>query len=101
MHSGAAVTDDEVISPRGLTKLMEHYSSYYLLRKAVCWLTRFLCHLRGQTISPWPITWPEMEVAGMQIIRFVQGQVYHKEIGDLKVTEVSKCEAHCVSYHRS
>ena len=86
VHSGAVVTDDDVTSPRGLTMLMEHYSSYYQLRKAVCWLTRFLRHLQGQTISPGPITWPEMEVAEMQIIRFVQGQVYHKEIGDLKIT---------------
>ena len=71
VHSGAVVTDDDVTSPRGLTKLMDHYSSYYQLRKAVCWLTRFLRHLQGQTISPGPITWPEMEVAGMQIIKFV------------------------------
>ena len=68
-----------------LDVLMQHYSSYYRLKKAVSWLIRFKLYLRGDRFNvDKPITVDEIKSADIMIIRHVQADVFRDEIGSLK-----------------
>ena len=60
-----------------LDVLMQHYSSYYRLKKAVSWLNRFKLYLKGDRFNVGsPITVDEMRSVDMMIIRHVQADVF-------------------------
>ena len=68
-----------------LDVLMQHYSSYYRLKKAVSWLNRFKLYLKGDRFNVGsPITVDEMRGVDMMIIRHVQADVFRDEIASLK-----------------
>ena len=64
---------------------MQHYSSYYRLKKAVSWLIRFKLHLRGDSSNVGnPITVVEMKSVDKLIMQHVQADVFRDEIMSLK-----------------
>ena len=68
-----------------LDVLMQQYSSYYRLKKAVSWLIRFKLHLRGDSSNVGnPITVDEMKSADILIMQHVQSDVFRDEIVSLK-----------------
>ena len=68
-----------------LDVMMQHYSSYYRLKKAVSWLIRFKLHLRGDRFNvDKAITVDEIKSADIMIIRHVQADVFRDEIESLK-----------------
>lgn len=78
--SAAVQTTEEPKSP--LDMLIEHYSSWYSLRRAVAWLLRikkFLC----QKSKDKGLTTCDMQEAEMVIISHVQRQSFPEEIRDL------------------
>lgn len=63
--------------------LIEHYSSFYRLKKALCWIMRwkeFLKKTKPQTELSECITAPELMSAEKQIIQYIQRQYFHSEI---------------------
>ncbi len=68
-----------------LDVLIQHYSSYYRLNKAVSWLIRFKLYLRGDRFNVGnPITVDEIKSADTMIIQNVQADVFRDEIVSLK-----------------
>ena len=68
-----------------LDVLMQHYSSYYRLKKAVSWLNSLKLYLRGDRFNVGsPITVDEKRGVYMMIIRHVQADVFRDEIASLK-----------------
>ena len=67
--------------------LIQHYSSFYKLKKALSWLLRLKKLLRKKSDhSPVKglISASELQQAEEQVIHFVQGQCYHSEISALQ-----------------
>ena len=67
-----------------IEKLMEYYSSFYRLKKAICWLLRVRKCLKGDKPNQGCLTVTEMNYAEKLIIKFAQYQVYPEEISTLK-----------------
>ena len=63
--------------------ILDHYSSYYKARKALCWLWRVLSFLSGKHVKNEPITVSEMRDAEIVILKRAQNDVYADEICDL------------------
>ena len=53
-------------------KLLEGYSNFYRLKKAIAWFNRFFLYLRGKIIDTGMITTSELQAAEVQLIRFLQ-----------------------------
>ena len=71
-------------NPHPIDKLILHYSCFYRLKKALCWLIHFRDYLRGKsTISKSHISFPELRDAERVIIQHVQAWVYHETLKDL------------------
>ena len=66
-------------------QLIKHYSSWYRLKKALCWLLRVIKHLRGEQITggSWQISVPEMKHAECVIIKHVQTVHFDSEIDSI------------------
>ena len=65
--------------------MIQHYSSYYRLTKAVSWLIRFKLYLRGDRFNVGnPIRIDEVKSADTMIIQHVQADVFRDEIVPLK-----------------
>ena len=64
-------------------KLLEAYSSFYRLKKAVAWFNRFFLYLRGKIIDTGMITTSELQEAEVQLIRFSQICTFKPEIDQL------------------
>ena len=79
------VVSNDNPSVHPLAALIRHYSSYYRLQKAVCWLTRFREFVMKKSVKTGPITCAEMKLANSCILRYVQSESFDDEIHDLKV----------------
>ena len=68
------VTDSSQPRPHPLDELINHYSSFYRLKKALCWLVRVIHRLRNgmNESSNEPITVTEMRHAETVLIKHVQ-----------------------------
>ena len=66
-------------------RLIKHYSSWYRLKKALCWLLRVIKHLRGEQITggSQQIYVPEMKHAECVIIKHVQTVHFDSEIDSI------------------
>lgn len=82
VHTVSVVVDTGVIHP--LLSLIDHYSSYYRLKKAVAWLLRFKLYLREKRLIKGVVTLDEMIAAERYILIYVQGQTYSDDIRDLR-----------------
>ena len=88
-HSYVTSTNEneDVIHP--LEKLVNHFSSYYKLKKAVCWLLRWKSFLRYQQSPNGKfITVPELQQAECLLVKYVQSKYYHKELKSVQVGQV-------------
>ena len=79
------VVSNDNPSVHPLAALITHYSSYYRLQKAVCWLIRFRRFVMKKSVKTGPITCAEMKLANSHILRYVQSESFDDEIHDLKV----------------
>ena len=71
--------------------LMQHYSSYYRLKKAVSWLIRFKLHLRGDSQNVGNlITVDEMKSVDKLVMQHVQAAVFRDEIVSLNMSPILK-----------
>ena len=75
------VSKTDVAHP--IDTLLNYYSSYYRLKKAVCWLLRVKNVLRKSIRIKGAITLPEMTIAEMYILKHVQSSAYSTEIKHL------------------
>jgi hypothetical protein len=66
-----------------LESFLQHYSSWYKMKRAVAWLLRLKGLLRGQKVDRGRLTVAEIKVAEIAIISFVQSQFYAREIKTL------------------
>ena len=66
--------------------LIEHFSSYYRLKKAICWLVRIKNHLlkRPSTQMTNSVTVPEMKQAEVLVVKFVQLHAFPQEIHSIR-----------------
>ena len=79
-----SVDTQENICKDPIEKLMEYYSSFYRLKKAICWLLRVWKCLKGDKPNQGCLTVAEMNYVEKLIIKFAQSQVYSEEISALK-----------------
>ncbi|XP_072178274.1 uncharacterized protein [Diadema setosum] len=87
----------EVEGAASMSKLLEHYSSWHRLKKAVCWLRRYLKWLRGrfahgtESISgestSGNLTVEEMKEAEEKILQYVQSVNFPDEIFSLQADQ--------------
>ena len=78
-------TETDNVHPHSLDILIQHYSSYYRLKKAICWLLRVkYCFKVDKLARNTPITVAEMRDAEVVIIKYVQGCAYEDELTILK-----------------
>ena len=68
-----AVAVDEI------DKIVQHYSSWYRLKRAIAWLLRFKDFLGGCRKFDRHLTVEELGHSEVSILRYVQGKSYHKE----------------------
>jgi transposase InsO family protein len=59
--------------------LLNYYSSWYKLKKAVAWLLRFFNGLKGRNLVTGQIKADEMQNAELAIVRYVQGSYLGKD----------------------
>ena len=62
-----------------LDTLLHHYSSFYRLKRAVCWFVKFTDYLRKRDVER-KISVTEMESAEARILRSVQNEAFPAEI---------------------
>ena len=67
-----------------LDQLINGASSWFKLRKSVCWLRRFVSYLAKKESQPKDITVSEIEEAEVQILKYVQRKHFSDEISELK-----------------
>ena len=87
------VTDSSQPRPYPLDELINHYSSFYRLKKALCWLVRVMHRPRNgmNESSNEPITVTEMRHAEAVLIKHVQNTSFAPEIRSITCGEnVSK-----------
>ena len=87
---GVFCTESEQQMSHPLDLLMRHYSSFYKMKKALCWLLRLKHHLRGLPRVNGYITVQEMREAEGLFLKHVQAHSYSVEIKAL-------CEGRCVA----
>ena len=65
--------------------LANHYGSFYKMKKAVAWWSRFVKWLtnKRERVVPCPVTMSELKVAESLIISHIQREAYVTEISDL------------------
>ena len=73
-----------VPSSHPLELLCGYYSSYYRLKKAVCWLLRLKSRLMKRTPPTGPITVAEMSAAEKMVLNHVQCQMFGAELTSLR-----------------
>ena len=73
------VTDKED-RPHPFEKLIKYYSSYYRLKKAICWITRVIQCIKGDKKEQGPISVAELNQAEVKVIKYVQSHVYQEEL---------------------
>ena len=66
-----------------LDKLIDYYSSFCSLKKAVSWLMRFIAYVKLKNVSTGPFTVPELADAECLILRHAQRSSYADEIDNL------------------
>ena len=72
------------VAKHPIDSLIEHYSSWYKLKRAFCWLKRFKEFLKGnREIVGKSLTIQEMHDAEVSIFKHAQSQIYEKEIGKI------------------
>ncbi len=83
----ASVVTDSEISQHSIEKLIQHFPSFYTLKKALSWILRVKKFLRSgkdeATLSD-PVTAEELSEAERQIGQVVQRQTYMVEIASLQ-----------------
>ena len=72
------------VNTHPLDVLISHFSSWYKLKRAVCWWDRLIQHLRSKVKSAPVLGVEEIKAAEMKIIRHVQEQQYGDEVKKLK-----------------
>ena len=77
------VESDEVAT-HPVDVLLAHCSSYYRMKKAMCWWLRVKDHLRGRMVRAGPIVVSEMKAAEVMILGHVQASVYPEEVKRLR-----------------
>ena len=87
MIQHAVTCDTSVVPLHSLDKLITHYSSFYRLKKALCWLVRFVRYLQRKLpgcdqniLINGPITADEMRHAESVVIKHVQRESFATEI---------------------
>ncbi len=82
MHVKVAVETENVSC---IEKLLRYFSSYSRLQKSVAWLLKFICWLKTkQTVKTLAVE--DMQRAEQAIIKYVQRNVFAKEIKELKTS---------------
>ena len=98
-NTAQQTSDEQTVHP--FQRLCSHYSSYYKLKKAICWLLRVCNKLRGNGLTVGPVTVPEMHHAENLLLRYVQNCAYHDEMVSLRtrghVTKSSAVSKLCPS----
>ena len=75
-------------------QLMSHYSSFYRLCRAVAWLRRVRRRKEGQTAA---LSVAEIRAAEMELLRWVQREVYSDEVESLRRSGVTPRSSSIVS----
>ena len=98
-NTAQQTSDEQTVHP--FQRLYNHYSSYYKLKKAICWLLSVCNRLRGNGLTVGPVTVPEMYHVENVLLRYVQNCVYHDEMVSLRtrghVTKSSAVNKLCPS----
>ena len=83
------------VSPNPIDTLIQHYSSWYRLKRAVSWWVRLKNVLRNKEHSTsGPLSVAEIEGAELLLLKHVQSQVYGKEIKALASGESVSRNSH-------
>ena len=68
-----------------LDDLLHRYSSFYRLKRAVCWFVKFIGYLRKKDVQR-AIYVPEMESAETRLLKCIQGVVFPVEMAAFEKT---------------
>ena len=71
---------DKEDRPHPFEELIKYYSSYYRLKKAICWITRVIQCIKGDKKEQGPISVAEMNQAEVKVIKYVQSHIYQEEL---------------------
>ena len=82
MCSGPVIGDAPHAHP--VDVLLNHLSSYYKVKKALCWLRRFVTFMKQKQCSQGHITVSELNDAERVIIKHVQRTSFSKEIAEIE-----------------
>ena len=82
MCSGPVIGDAPHAHP--VDVLLNHFSSYYKVKKALCWLRRFVTFMKQKQCSQGHITVTELNDAERVIINHVQRTSFSKEIAEIE-----------------
>ena len=82
MCSGPVIGDAPHAHP--VDVLLNHFSSYYKVKKALCWLRRFVTFMKQKQCSQGHITVTELNDAERVIIKHVQRTSFNKEIAEIE-----------------
>lgn len=79
------VTKTEEVSKKPVDKLIEYYSCWYKLRKAVCWIRRFFFWIKNKEVNRSnKLEVSEMLSAEKVLVKYIQNQCYPSEIKSLE-----------------
>ena len=68
--------------------LIDHFSDWYRLKRALCWLIRCRNRLQGKSVDDGSLSVREIQDAENVLIRHIQGKFYPNEIGKLSRGEI-------------
>ena len=94
---------DEVLETRqcaaasvsnALDDLLHRYSSFYRLKRAVCWFVKFIGYLRKKDVQR-AISVPEMESAETRLLKCIQGVVFPVEMAAIRENKPIPASSPC------
>ena len=75
LHTSVTEPDIDLI-----TRIINHYSSFFMMRRAVAYLSRFICSLTDRPVQIGPLSLSEIKQGEAVLIRYVQAKSFPNEI---------------------
>ena len=79
---------------QSLESLLSHYSSFYRLKRAVCWLVKFANYLRKKDVQS-VISVLDMESAENRLLKAVQSEAFASEIAAVRENKPVPASSSC------
>ena len=80
-----------------LERFLHHYSSFYRLKRAVCWLVKFTSYLRKKDVER-KISVPEMDSAENRLLKCVQNKSFSAEIRAIQENKPVPASSACRNF---